>query len=99
MKTVTFIGDNSRITVSKDMELIILLMERHASVNILREIDMAMEYCEVKMDMDTMENGKTIKEKQIVMRSFLWVTNILDSIRMMRSMEKEFSKKKASLTK
>jgi hypothetical protein len=30
---------------------------------------MAMEYSEIKMDIDTMENGKTIKKEDIAMRS------------------------------
>ncbi len=99
MKMVTLIGGNSRMVTRKDMEYLSMLMERDTLGSRCKIADTGMEYTDGLMEMYIKDNTNKIIEKVMHIEGWQVATSIMDSSRMIRSTEREFSKKMASYTK
>ncbi len=98
MKVATLIGGNSRMVTRKDMEHLSGLMERDTLGSGCRMTNTGMEYSDGQLEMYIKDNSNKIKEKVMHITGGQMARSIMESSRMVRCTEREFSKRMASHT-
>ncbi len=96
LKVEPLIGVNTRMVRAKDMEHISMLLEANTLGKLLRMKDTGMEYSNAQMELYIKDNSNRIITKVMHITGMQVAKSIMDSSRMIRSMERELNKRKAS---
>jgi hypothetical protein len=98
-KVMAVIGENTRMARGKDMEYMILMMERDTSGNTCRVTDTGMEYTDGQMEQYIMDKGNRVKKMAMDITEMQMAKNTMDSTRMTTNKEKESLKRMDNYSK